>query len=75
MKPWIKKTDHLSIVLNGQTFSVENNVNDIGQALYLAINHQQVQDVERFFIDVPEITWARYPISPFCSGEFGAFTR
>ncbi|AWK43159.1 DUF560 domain-containing protein [Photorhabdus laumondii subsp. laumondii] len=43
-----KKTDHLLIVLNGQTFSVENNVNDIGQALYLAINHQQVQDVERF---------------------------
>ncbi|PQQ32019.1 hypothetical protein C6H69_14315 [Photorhabdus luminescens] len=45
-----KKTDHLSIVLNGQTFSVENNVNDIGQALYLAINHQQVKDVERFLL-------------------------
>ncbi|WP_054475151.1 porin family protein [Photorhabdus heterorhabditis] len=43
-----QNSDNLSIVLNGLTFSVENNVNDIGQALYLAINHQQVKDVERF---------------------------
>ncbi|AKH64274.1 MULTISPECIES: porin family protein [Photorhabdus] len=43
-----ENTDHLSIVLNGQTFSVDNNVNEVGQALYLAINHQQVKDVERF---------------------------
>ncbi|OCQ51749.1 TPR repeat-containing protein precursor [Photorhabdus australis subsp. thailandensis] len=43
-----QNSDNLSIVLNGLTFSVENNVNDIGQALYLAVNHQQVRDVERF---------------------------
>ncbi|SFU90257.1 porin family protein [Xenorhabdus koppenhoeferi] len=36
------------IVLNGQTFQVENNINDIGQALYLAINHRQWPDVRRF---------------------------
>ncbi|MDX7986349.1 DUF560 domain-containing protein [Xenorhabdus sp. 12] len=36
------------IVINGQTFQVENNINDIGQALFLAINHQQWSDVRRF---------------------------
>ncbi|PHM39649.1 hypothetical protein Xmau_02658 [Xenorhabdus mauleonii] len=36
------------IVINGQTFQVENNINDIGQALFLAINHRQWPDVRRF---------------------------
>lgn len=36
------------IVINGQTFQVENNINDIGQALFLAINHRQWSDVRRF---------------------------
>ncbi|MDC9596899.1 porin family protein [Xenorhabdus anantnagensis] len=36
------------IVINGLTFQVENNLNDIGQALYLATNHRQWSDVRRF---------------------------
>ncbi|AYA41620.1 DUF560 domain-containing protein [Xenorhabdus nematophila] len=36
------------IVINGQTFQVGNNINDLGQALFLAINHQQWPDVRRF---------------------------
>ncbi|MBD2813242.1 DUF560 domain-containing protein [Xenorhabdus sp. Flor] len=36
------------IVINGQPFQVENNINDIGQALFLAVNHQQWSDVRRF---------------------------
>ncbi|WP_237386012.1 porin family protein [Xenorhabdus sp. Sc-CR9] len=36
------------IVLNGKTFQVGNNINDIGQALFLAINHRQWPDVRRF---------------------------
>ncbi|MDC9582566.1 porin family protein [Xenorhabdus sp. PR6a] len=45
------------IVINGQTFQVENNINDIGQALFLAINHQQWPDVRRFltaYLKLPE---------------------
>ncbi len=36
------------IVINGQKFQVENNLNDIGQALFLATNHRQWPDVRRF---------------------------
>lgn len=36
------------IVINGQTFQVENNIDNVGQALFLAINHQQWEDVRRF---------------------------
>ncbi|PHM26136.1 porin family protein [Xenorhabdus budapestensis] len=34
--------------IHGQEFKIENNLKDIGQALYLAINYQQWSDVRRF---------------------------
>ncbi|MBC8943646.1 MULTISPECIES: porin family protein [Xenorhabdus] len=37
-----------SIKIHGQKFKVENNLKDIGQALYLAINYQQWSDVRCF---------------------------
>lgn len=39
--------DGMSINLNGQTYSLKNNAQDLGQAIYLAINHRQFQDVQR----------------------------
>ncbi|MCB6146576.1 tetratricopeptide repeat protein [Providencia rettgeri] len=39
--------DGLSINLNGENYSLENNAQDLGQAIYLAINHRQFQDVQR----------------------------
>ncbi|OTA19238.1 hypothetical protein Xbed_02635 [Xenorhabdus beddingii] len=46
--PILVDNDAALIVINGQTFQVENNINDIGQALFLAINHRQWPDVKRF---------------------------
>ncbi|PHM38487.1 porin family protein [Xenorhabdus innexi] len=36
------------IIINGQKLQVDNNLDDIGFALFLAINHQQWPDVRRF---------------------------
>ncbi|MEQ1962832.1 porin family protein [Xenorhabdus khoisanae] len=44
----LSESDILSIVISGQTFQVNNNLNDIGLALYLAINLRQWPDVRRF---------------------------
>ncbi|MDC9588648.1 porin family protein [Xenorhabdus sp. XENO-10] len=44
------KSGTSSIVIYGKKFKVENNIKDIGQALYLAINYRQWQDVRRFLI-------------------------
>ncbi|WP_369310319.1 surface lipoprotein assembly modifier [Providencia rettgeri] len=43
-------SDSLSINFNGQIYSLENNVQDLGQAIYLAINHRQFQDVQRLLV-------------------------
>ncbi|EOA5631547.1 hypothetical protein ACH4RN_004057, partial [Providencia rettgeri] len=37
--------DDLSINLNGENYALENNAQDLGQAIYLAINHRQFEDV------------------------------
>ncbi len=36
------------LVIHGQKLKIRNNINDIGQALYLAINDQQWQEVSYF---------------------------
>ncbi|MBD2816307.1 DUF560 domain-containing protein [Xenorhabdus sp. Flor] len=38
----------ISPKIHGQEFKVKNNLKDIGQALYLAINYQQWSDIRRF---------------------------
>lgn len=37
-----------SMVIDGKTYSVGNNVNEIGQALYVAVARKQWRDVRRF---------------------------
>ncbi|QKJ51258.1 hypothetical protein G9396_11810 [Providencia rettgeri] len=39
--------DDMSINLSGKTYTLRNNAQDLGQAIYLAINHRQFQDVQR----------------------------
>lgn len=40
--------DDLSINIDGQSYQVNNDVNDIGQAIYVALTRNQYEDVARF---------------------------
>ncbi|AOM42914.1 surface lipoprotein assembly modifier [Xenorhabdus hominickii] len=61
------------IVIDGQTFQVENNLNDIAQALYLAINHQQWPDVRRFLTAYQKLSGHDVMLVNFAQGGLARF--
>lgn len=62
-----------SIVINGQTFQVENNLNNIGQALYLATNHRQWPDVRRFLTAYQKLSGHDVMLVSFAQGGLARF--
>ncbi|WP_278391358.1 porin family protein [Sphingobium yanoikuyae] len=50
----LKDTDDLappsSLVIDGRTYSVNNNVNEMGRALYISVSRRQWADARRFLI-------------------------
>ncbi|CAM3653030.1 porin family protein [Xenorhabdus thuongxuanensis] len=56
-------------VTHGQEFKVENNLKDISQALYFAINHQQWQDVRRLLPIYQKIPGYDPLLSDFAQGR------
>ncbi|MEX0445691.1 surface lipoprotein assembly modifier [Xenorhabdus sp. SGI246] len=62
-----------SIVINGRTFQVENNLNDIGQALYLAVNHRQWPDVSRFLAAYQKLSGHDAMLVNFAQGGLARF--
>ncbi|MBO1929833.1 tetratricopeptide repeat protein [Providencia rettgeri] len=60
--------DDLSIKLNGKTIP-KNNAQDLGQAIYLAINHRQFQDVQRLLPRYQQLTDADPLLILFAKAE------
>ncbi|PHM23337.1 surface lipoprotein assembly modifier [Xenorhabdus ehlersii] len=71
--PVFTKNGSSLIVINGQTFQVENNLNDISQALYLAINHQQWSDVKRFLTTYQKMPGHDVMLVSFAQGSLARF--
>ncbi|MEY0147808.1 hypothetical protein AB7W18_06745 [Providencia rettgeri] len=61
--------DDLSIKLNGENYTLKNNAQDLGQAIYLAINHRQFQDVQRLLPRYQQLTDADPLLILFAKAE------
>ncbi|PHM66155.1 hypothetical protein Xsto_01380 [Xenorhabdus stockiae] len=61
------------ITLNGQKFQVENNLHDIGLALFLAINHRQWPDVRRFLTAYQKLSDHDVLLVNFAQGGLARF--
>ncbi|MBD2820281.1 DUF560 domain-containing protein [Xenorhabdus sp. 42] len=71
--PVFIEDDASLIVIDGQPFKVENNLSDMGQALYLATNHRQWPDVRRFLAAYQKLSGHDEMLLHFAQGGLARF--